>query len=139
VNGSQERANIDASLRPYAAEILRTIFRSLKASCEAHGARAAALIVPLPSQSLLHRQALDEIAQIASECGLPVVSLRGSFDVVGDRRELWVTSFDNHTNAKGHRLLAGKLHDRLLESGIIPPPTPADPSKADAPAEEPPR
>ena len=39
---------------------------------------------------------------------------------VADRSTLWVASWDIHTNAAGHRMLADRLHALLLEQRLVP-------------------
>jgi hypothetical protein len=55
----------------------------------------------------------DRITRMAIRHGFKVLDLNGAYDAIEDRTTLFVTSFDSHPNALGHKLLANRLEAEM--------------------------
>ena len=51
--------------------------------------------------------------RLTRAAGLELIDLSGVFDTVVDRNSLVLAKWDDHTNARGHRMLADALFERL--------------------------
>ena len=51
---------------------------------------------------------------MVADAGLTLLDLSSTFDEIEDRESLVLASWDGHTNAAGHRLLADKLYAELV-------------------------
>jgi D-alanyl-lipoteichoic acid acyltransferase DltB (MBOAT superfamily) len=102
--------------------LLRLVYERFARSVKARGSRAAVALLPTPSDPEKTPPEVDRIVSLAGDAGLPVVELWGAFDAVPDRSTLWIAPWDDHANAKAHALLADRLFERLVASGILPDP-----------------
>jgi hypothetical protein len=56
-----------------------------------------------------------DVTEMAREAGFIVLTMAGAYDGVAPD-SIWLAEWDQHPNAAGHRLLAGKLEQALRES-----------------------
>jgi hypothetical protein len=103
---------VQSRLRPYIPEMYEWVFRRFAEQCAQRGIRALAVYRPNPQQ-LLETPEYLELLQLTRSAGLQLIDLSGAFDSVEDRDTLVLASWDTHTNARGHQLLADALYDRL--------------------------
>jgi hypothetical protein len=117
---------IDAKLKPYAEETLQKLLVAFRDAATSGGAQTAMLIVELPTDTPERLEVLSEVKAAAEAAGMPVLDVQGVYDVVPDRRTLWIAPWDDHTNAAGHQLLADRLYGLLVEQGLVPTEAPSD-------------
>lgn len=93
-----------------ADEMEELLYREFVRLCEEYGILPVWLFVPMADRPVSPRA--DTMKERARAAGFTVLDLR---DAYGDRdlRTLAITEFDNHPNARGHRLLARALMTQL--------------------------
>jgi hypothetical protein len=111
---------LKARLRPHAPAVCREVFARLRESCRSRGVRPVVVLNRIPEDGAKRRHALDRVSQIAYEAGLEVIDLHSAYARVRDFQTLYLAPWDTHTNASGHRLLADRLYEGLLERKIVP-------------------
>ena len=117
------KANVDSTvpepiikrrLRPYAKEIFAWLYRRLVDDCNKNHIKP--IFVSLPPLNPEDEEANISLAKAA---GFEIVDLKGVYD----GRTWWdlcLSEWDSHPTAEGHRLIAGKLYDELVKTGVIP-------------------
>jgi hypothetical protein len=105
---------------PYAEETLLAILKRLHAGCHARGIRSALVLLRVPADGKVQPEALRRMAVLGQEARLPVLDLFDAFSEVDDLNSLWIAPWDDHTNAAGQRLLAGRLFQLLIEQNVVP-------------------
>jgi len=115
VNGRMHDVMIERRLQPYVTEIYEWVFRRLVWQCAERGVRPLVVYRPAPadlegSEPAIH----SEMVRLARAAGLDVIDLSAAFESVADRSTLIVAKWDDHTTARGHRLLADKLYEGLV-------------------------
>lgn len=113
-------------LAPFAEDALTALLRSFREDTLARGARPALVLLEIPKDDRTRKPEFDRLVSIGRAAGLPVLDLQGSFAKVRDRKSLWVASWDNHSNAEGHRLLADRLYALLVLQELVPTKPPHD-------------
>jgi hypothetical protein len=111
---------LQSKLAPFSGDVLKAILERFRERALSHGIRPALVVLEIPSDSQSRRKVFDRLVRTGKSAKLPILDLQGSFAGVGNRKSLWVAPWDQHTNAEGHRLLAGRLYSLLLENGLIP-------------------
>jgi alginate O-acetyltransferase complex protein AlgI len=106
---------IERRLQPHMGELYEWTFHRFAQQCEQHGIHPLVVYRPEPVDFEGRDQAgRSEVTSLARAAGLEVIDLSPAFDSVTDRNTLMLAKWDHHTTAFGHRLLAGKLYDRLV-------------------------
>jgi len=123
VNGRMHDVMIERRLQPYVTEIYEWVFRRLVRQCAQRGVRPLVIYRPAPadlegSEPVIH----SEMIRLARAAGLDVIDLSPAFESVADRSTLIVAKWDDHTTARGHRLLADKLYEGLVPFLFSSPP-----------------
>jgi D-alanyl-lipoteichoic acid acyltransferase DltB (MBOAT superfamily) len=114
---------VEAKTASHRESLLRLIFERLMRNARA--ARSDALVALLEVPSDLTRTGdMDRVITLARESGLPVLDMWGAFRGVSSRESLWIAADDQHTNARGHALLAERLYELLAAPGVLPDPGP---------------
>lgn len=121
VERGDSRETVLAKFTPHREELLRRLYRRFADDVRAHGARPVFVFLQVPTDTE-KTQDVQGVYSILAETGVPVLDLWGAFDSVPDRKSLWITSWDDHTNAKGHALIAERLYQQLITSGLLPDP-----------------
>jgi hypothetical protein len=108
-------------LRPYMADLLRQGWQRLAADCRDRGVPVYLVYRPFPfqwtNQDRLDQQDQKErMAKIAQQMSLPFLDLSHAFDSVKYRYELILAPWDDHTNARGQRLLADELFRHMHDA-----------------------
>jgi hypothetical protein len=93
------------------------------------GARPALVLLEVPNDSPTRPEVFDRLVALGKSAGLPVLDLQGLYADIADRSTLWIAPWDGHTNAKGHRLLAGRLYPLLVKERLVPTDSQADGSR----------
>jgi len=104
---------MQSRLRPYIPEMYEWLFRRFVDQCEQRGIRALAIYRPQPHEPF-HPPEYLEIERLTRVAGLELIDLSGVFDTVADRNTLVLAKWDDHTNARGHQMLADALYERLV-------------------------
>jgi hypothetical protein len=115
VNGKMPAVMIERRLQPYATELSGWSFQRFAQQCAQRGVRPLVVYRPTPADfSGMESSTRSETLGWARTAGLEVIDLSPAFDSVTDRSSLVLAKWDDHTTALGHRLLAEKLHERLV-------------------------
>ncbi len=109
-----------AKLQPYAEDTMLAIFERLREGCGSRGIRSGIVVLQTPADGTFRPEILDRLASLGQGAGLPVLDLCGAFSGVDDLKSLWILPWDDHTNAVGHRLLADRFYQQLIEQKIVP-------------------
>jgi hypothetical protein len=104
---------IQNRLKPYIPELFEWVFQRFAQQCAQRGIRALVIYRPHPHEQS-EPDEYFEMAQMASSAGLHLLDLSRIFYFVADRDSLILASWDTHTNARGHQMLADALYDRLV-------------------------
>jgi hypothetical protein len=106
VNKDMTPSVIKYRISRYSDELIRWVYAELAKSCRQHGARPYLLLLPKPESDPDSAQEFKEIAHIAEGNGIGVLDITDAYASAGDLQSLWVAPWDNHPNARGHKLLA---------------------------------
>jgi hypothetical protein len=82
-----------------------------------HGAVPAMVFLPNTAR-VFEREELEFLNRIADELGYVVIDLEGVYDA-HDLEAIRIAPWDLHPNAKGHRLIADRLYEALLQNGPL--------------------
>ncbi len=109
-------------LRPYASGLARSALGSLNQRISDSGARAAAILLRMPTQPMGQ---LEAYGQLAAAVGLTTLDLSDAYAGT-DEDALRGHPWDRHPNAEGNRLLALALERELDRALLLPdlPPVP---------------
>ena len=99
-------------LQPFGDEIVSWVYGRIVTDCQQRGILPLWLLLP-PAGENVGRIA-NEIS-LAEEAGFIILN---AFDAYKDHdiESLWVAEWDRHPNAKGHRLIADRLHEAIREN-----------------------
>jgi hypothetical protein len=109
-----------ATLQPRAEDVVLGIFERVRSECELRGIHPALVVSQTPLDGKVRSKALERLAELGQEAGLPLIDLFGALSGVEDPKSLWIAPWDDHTNPEGHRLLAGRLYQQLIDKKIVP-------------------
>ncbi len=135
--------NAVRSLAPVADEILAAGYRRIVERVRRAGGEPIWVFIPMPAAGAVapcppEREAtcwgnaarpgatadrsdprVDRLFSAAESSGFRTLDLSG---VYGDRslESLWIAEWDSHPNADGHRLIAEKLYEVMMASGLLP-------------------
>ncbi|MCP5516669.1 MAG: hypothetical protein H7A45_05325 [Verrucomicrobiales bacterium] len=114
VKGTMPQALIERRLRSQLPVVFTWVFQRLAGECARHGVRPLVVYRPGPNQAE-HAEApvRERMLGLARSAGLEVIDLSGCFAGVPADEPLVIAPWDEHTNAKGHRLLADALFAAL--------------------------
>jgi hypothetical protein len=112
------RVENERRLQPVGSEILAWTYRRVVETSRANGVLPIWIFVPT-LENPLREETVKHLARLAEESGFLVLDLSDAFDHQ-DVESLVVAYWDKHPNAAGHRLLAERLYQALLEEDAIP-------------------
>jgi hypothetical protein len=104
-SGFQLRVLAERRLKPFAAEMVRSVYTHLSDECRRRGIPAFVVILPGEGGGQLHELALGE--------GLVPLDLQDAYSGVEDSQSLRVATWDDHPNELAQQLLAEELHTHL--------------------------
>ena len=115
IHGKMPEEMIERRLQPYGDELYEWAFQRLAQQCKQRGIHPLVVFRPAPLDFQGSEQAeRSEVTRLARAAGLEVIDLSPAFDSVTDRNTLVIATWDHHTSALGHRLLADKLYQGLV-------------------------
>jgi len=115
IHGKMPEVMIERRLQPYGDELYEWAFQRFAQQCKQRGIHPLVVFRPAPVDFQGVEQAdRSEVIRLARAAGLEVIDLSPAFDSVRDRSTLIIAKWDHHTTARGHRLLADKLYERLV-------------------------
>ncbi len=102
-------------MKPHCEALMSWIYAHIVQHCNDHGVVPMAAFIPHLSDitdepELLARKARQ--MELAREAGMVVLDLTGAYRGV-DPRTMWITPWDSHPDADGHRRLGNELYDAL--------------------------
>lgn len=102
-------------LAPISTELLKWSYQRMAQLCRERGVLLVGLAFPLPREGRGAAERLAAISALASEAGIPVLSLAGVYGTHPlDSVSLKLS--DGHLNVFGHQLVAGRLYQVLEEN-----------------------
>ena len=115
INGKMPEVMIERRLQPYGDKLYEWAFQRFAQQCKQRGIHPLVIYRPAPVDFQgVERVDRSEVIRLARAAGLEVIDLSPAFDSVTDRNTLIIAKWDHHTTARGHRLLADKLYERLV-------------------------
>ena len=107
-------------LVPYAEEALLAILKRVRLQCDSRGIRPVLAVLPTLDNGKVRPKVLQVALYLGRDAGLSVIDLFGDISEVEDMDSLQVAPWDPHFNPAGHRLVADRLYQQLLEQKIVP-------------------
>ena len=109
-------------LRPYVNDILGWAFRKLKADADKQGTRLLVLFLPETTDkgNDAAKEQVDRLYALAAASGLQAVKFDGLYDNY-ETSDISVTTWDPHPSVFGHRLVAERLYQYLVEQELRTP------------------
>jgi hypothetical protein len=108
------KAEAERRLQPIGTEILSWTYRRIVETSRAHGVLPVWIFMPT-LENPLREEEITRLSRLAEESGFIVLNLSGAYENQ-DVESLVVAYWDKHPNAKGHRLIAERLYQALLEN-----------------------
>jgi hypothetical protein len=102
-------------LKPLGSEILAWTYRRIVETSRANGVLPVWIFVPT-LENPVREETVEHLASLAEESGFIVLDLSDAYDHQ-EVESLVVAYWDKHPNAAGHRLLAERLYQALLNRG----------------------
>lgn len=115
----QDEATAAKQLRPYRGELLAATYRLIAARIQSAGALPVFVFLPQVQPGSWDEET-PETLRIAAAAGFTVIDLSDVFagETLGNIR---LAEWDDHPNAKGHRLIADRLYEAIsTRPGILP-------------------
>jgi GDSL-like Lipase/Acylhydrolase family len=118
VHQGMSQALIRATLRPFMPDLVRQGFQQATEDCRKLGIPVYLLFRPFPhkwaNRDLLEQEEnKKQLREMAEKVELPFLDLSHAFDGAKYSYELIIAPWDDHTNARGQRLLAQELFRAL--------------------------
>jgi D-alanyl-lipoteichoic acid acyltransferase DltB (MBOAT superfamily) len=111
-------------LMPYSTELLAETYRRIVADASERNIRPVYVFIPTPNVEDAAARAAP-LLDMTRDAGFTVIDLADVYSGE-DLRSLWLVSWDYHPNARGHEIIAERLHRALHEhGGILPRSIPA--------------
>jgi alginate O-acetyltransferase complex protein AlgI len=111
-----DSSEIRRRLEPVADEILRWGLREIARTCREQGILPVWVFVPLTEQNAAtDPKFLDSLVRYARDSGFVVLNLDGIF-LGENNRAMWLAPWDSHPSARGHRLIADRLYQVMLQN-----------------------
>jgi hypothetical protein len=100
-------------LKPRVEEVLLWLDTQFVERCRERNAVPVLMCIPHPSNIEADVQERKRLTmEIAARAGMTVIDMTKAYDSV-DKKSLWITSWDSHPNAQGHRLLAESFYESI--------------------------
>jgi hypothetical protein len=115
-SGQSERV-ISQQLMPLREPILGELYGAMMEVVRQRGLCAGLVYLPMVPEMTYAVDVARE-KRLATDAGFTLLDLTGVYDVP-DRDSLWIAEWDAHPNAKGHALVADRLHSLLARDGAL--------------------
>jgi hypothetical protein len=108
---------IEARLQPFAHRLHVAAIKELATICRAHECRPVLVFRPSPTAIEGIEREVEtgfaiQLMQVGAKTGIPAFDLSSAFQNC-DKNSLTISLWDDHTNARGHQLLADELFRQL--------------------------
>ncbi len=108
-----DRNAIRSSLLPHREGLLRFAFEKLASACREHEVPIFLLMIPDFGEPPGGRRSATGVIALGVEQGFRVIDLRGMLRHMPKENALKLAPWDNHPNARGHRLIADRIYRGL--------------------------
>jgi D-alanyl-lipoteichoic acid acyltransferase DltB (MBOAT superfamily) len=108
-----DRNAIRTRLLSHRDTLLRLAFEKLARACHERGVPVFLLMIPDFGEPLGGRRAAPGVIALGLEQGFRVIDLRGMLRHMPKENALKLAPWDNHPNARGHRLIADRIYRGL--------------------------
>jgi hypothetical protein len=106
-------AELERRLLPFGTDILSWAYRRMVALCREGGSVPVWVYLPTAGERI-SEETLAAFARIAADAGFDTLSLADAFRT-HDPRRIWLSEWDHHPNALGHRLIGEYFYQQLIE------------------------
>lgn len=116
IDKEMSEAQIKKRLQPHKNDIIAWVYREMAALCRKH--QVVPIWILVPNLGELHSRAeVDHLMQQARAAGFATISMTS---VYRNRpsKSLQIAPWDKHPNAEGHRLIAERLYQKLVQLGL---------------------
>jgi len=113
IDAGTEKTTAEHRLVPFRAEILSWIYQRLVVECREHGAVPVFLFLPQVYTGQWQGET-PETLRLAGEAGFVVLDL-GNVYANQDIADIRLAEWDDHPNARAHRLIADRLYQELRQ------------------------
>ncbi|MBM3320272.1 MAG: SGNH/GDSL hydrolase family protein [Candidatus Eisenbacteria bacterium] len=117
VDESTPEAVAERRLKPIGYEITSWTYREVVRKCRGRGIAPFWLFLPTTEEHF-PADVYRKLRGFAEEAGFEILDLAGVYEG-RDVRSLRLGDWDHHLNAEGHRLVADRLYEALVENGTV--------------------
>ncbi len=116
---TKEMPEVEASRRlsPYRSEITGWVYRRIVDICRKNNIIPVWIFRPSVEQELKMKK-VKELFRLARAANFIIIDLTDVYQKE-DIPSLWLTEWDHHPNAKGHKLLADRLYQEMLRENQV--------------------
>jgi hypothetical protein len=118
VEPSMTRAELRARLRPVTGDVVRWSLQRIATSCRKHGVPAFLFLIPRTQADHTDSEELAQIAKWAKDAGFIVIDATNAYGALPPE-SVWISSFDQHPNVRGHELIADAIYAQLSRNGTF--------------------
>lgn len=104
-------------LNPFAREVLFESYRHIAEECRKHGIAPVWVLLPGVKEGRSRRD-VTELTEFARLAGFTVLDITDAYDGYGQSR-LVIAPWDDHPNARAHRLLAERVYKAIKENESV--------------------
>jgi hypothetical protein len=115
IRAGMEEPEIRRRLAPISNELLKWSYQRMAQLCREHGVYLVGVAFPLARETNGGTERLAAISALASEAGIPVVSLAGVYGT-HPVDSVSLSPRDGHLNVFGHQLIADRLYQVLRQN-----------------------
>jgi lysophospholipase L1-like esterase len=109
------RVLAESRLEPVAPALVVWIYERMIQTCAGIGAQPLISFLPRPEDRGAEAEQLALQLQLAERAHFTLLDTSDAYAGVGDMSSMWVSAYDRHPNAEGHRRLAEAFHAALLK------------------------
>jgi hypothetical protein len=102
-----------ARLLPQRDALLRVAFEKLAETCREHGVPVFLVMIPDFGEPIGARRGAPRVNALGAELGFQVIDLQRMLRHMPSESALKLAPWDNHPNARGHRLIADQIYSEL--------------------------
>ncbi|MFT6438101.1 MAG: D-alanyl-lipoteichoic acid acyltransferase DltB (MBOAT superfamily) [Candidatus Azotimanducaceae bacterium] len=109
-----KETNIDVAeikLRRHLRDLVRMHYEHINEFAAKNDVKLWFLALPLAKDQSRRTPMINEQIEMAKSLGIEVLDIRDAYDSLDDKKSVWIAPWDEHPNAEGHGLLAGRFSD----------------------------